>query len=659
MKKIISIYFPILCTLGMLGACTSADDWDGTQATAPTDAPYTVRFSLGGSAGQIAASRAARTTEAQTPAEKSIHSLYAVIFKDLDASSASSTGQQNCESNEDTFYALYRINLSGHNGTDDALKDFSFSLATEGHFNICFVANPDGAPSDEENEAQATGLAQKLHDLTSETSTVADFKATLTQEKLAAVAPQAYLMISPFYSVASSFDTPQTIEQVDMKRAMARFDLTNEADGYVITQVVFHNRAVSTPLITDNPSGTTTQDTEQTTYSMGDGLVGSSSKPTACTATIYSYEQYKGSGQTAGSPTEGQPYLEINYRIPTDEPDRIYTHNVYFTSAADGSAAQYLPVKRNTLYRINMQNDPNTKIRFQVTVADWNTAEQVIVSDDDLAQHVSNHLDPRFAKIGYYYLADGTVCPPVDLKENDLRDVIGIVFSTDPDRIGTAEKAALAERGVDTPHGLALAVKDAAANVAWYDLNNYVELPTEIIKQNVCDLPSDINGLQHVQTILSLDAKLEHYPAIKAAQDYNQTRPAPAKSSGWFLPSAGQWWDIIANLALPEIKQMKDYQFNDVTIDYGRGEDDGTYNIYVNKDNGYIDGQLNKALAPLGTYADSFVENIDYFSSTAVWQDESNRVYSIWSPYMMEASFTFDCTSSINENGKVRPIVAF
>ena len=58
-------------------------------------------------------------------------------------------------------------------------------------------------------------------------------------------------------------------------------------------------------------------------------------------------------------------------------------------------------------------------------------------------------------KVGDFYYADGTWSTALDANKT----CIGIVFQTDPSRIGDKEKQVLAAKGVATPHGLVMSLK--------------------------------------------------------------------------------------------------------------------------------------------------------------------------------------------------------
>lgn len=159
-------------------------------------------------------------------------------------------------------------------------------------------------------------------------------------------------------------------------------------------------------------------------------------------------------------------------------------------------------------------------------------------------------------KIGDYFYSDGTwsdgglrkryedgsmgIADPKPAPEEG-KTVVGIVFQTNPSRIGAKEKEKL---GAGNVHGLVMSVKNAATKHGWG--------PDEDEGLKKCktkaDSYNDISGYGNCERIRSNRGNFDNYPAFKAADDYNTTSPVPATTTGWYLPASGQWWDILQNL---------------------------------------------------------------------------------------------------------------
>ena len=164
-------------------------------------------------------------------------------------------------------------------------------------------------------------------------------------------------------------------------------------------------------------------------------------------------------------------------------------------------------------------------------------------------------------KIGDYFYSDGTwsdgglrkiyadgsmhidYYKPVPLRG---KTVVGIVFQTDKSRIGKKEKEKLG--GENKAHGLVMAVKNAnaAENVIWSNESRYLDLLNDCVSKS--DNYSDISGYGNCESIRSLEGNFDKYPALQAVDGYNTTCPVPTTTTGWYLPSSGQWWDILQNL---------------------------------------------------------------------------------------------------------------
>ena len=69
---------------------------------------------------------------------------------------------------------------------------------------------------------------------------------------------------------------------------------------------------------------------------------------------------------------------------------------------------------------------------------------------------------------------------------------------------------------------------------------------------------NDFSGLANCQVIWNGQGQygdVENYPAFNAAKHYNEANPAPDNTTGWFMPSAAQWLEMIQGLAGITIKE--------------------------------------------------------------------------------------------------------
>lgn len=213
-------------------------------------------------------------------------------------------------------------------------------------------------------------------------------------------------------------------------------------------------------------------------------------------------------------------------------------------------------------------------------------------------------------KIGDYFYSDGTwsdgglrkiytdgsmkiaspkPAPVLQTKSEIERRVIGIVFQTDPSRIGTAEKSKLGEGNV---HGLVMALKNTATDIQWSHEENNLEDVKDCWSKS--EIYSDISGLHNYTKILdhaNSIGGIEAYPAFEAVEKWNdmysinEYRP-PRNTTGWFIPSSGQWWDILQNLGGCPAMADKGQQTSSDSGDFrwlGQGDVPAALNAWMNK----------------------------------------------------------------------------
>lgn len=124
------------------------------------------------------------------------------------------------------------------------------------------------------------------------------------------------------------------------------------------------------------------------------------------------------------------------------------------------------------------------------------------------------------------------------------KKVIGIVFSTDTNRIGMEEKRLLAQKGVKAK-GLVMSVRLAneAKSCSWGIWRQEVPIGSVLTLR---DCYEDIDGLSHTMEMLSFSGGMSGFSAFHSLQTFDTV--VPVGTTGWYLPSIGQWWDILQNL---------------------------------------------------------------------------------------------------------------
>lgn len=134
-------------------------------------------------------------------------------------------------------------------------------------------------------------------------------------------------------------------------------------------------------------------------------------------------------------------------------------------------------------------------------------------------------------RIGDYYYDDGTLSH----KYQKSKECIGIVFSTD-----TLEKDKYS-------HGYVVALSDAKKD------SNLLHLWRNFMNKNSTSSLKEKNAnIEHIKNISRIDygglfnsqnIVDDEYIAINIAKNFHIELPA-GKTSGWYLPSSGQMWQI-------------------------------------------------------------------------------------------------------------------
>lgn len=234
------------------------------------------------------------------------------------------------------------------------------------------------------------------------------------------------------------------------------------------------------------------------------------------------------------------------------------------------------------------------------------------------------------AEIGDFYMSDGTlVGKGATLTPEQKAACIGIVFQTDPNRIGKAEKDA------GYTHGLVMAVKNAASHVTWGPLVTETEL-TNCRSWDACK--NDIRGLGNCRIIKALN-DWSNYPAFKAAEDYKTACSAPANTTGWYLPAAGQLYDMLVNLGkLPTTEP-----------------DNSEYSYYWSTQAQTVADNLNNCMNSV-TDKDNF-ELVQYFWSSSEYSYNIARYWALSSSNFVNCGF--HTKNDSYDFDKVRAVLAF
>ena len=623
----------------LLSSCTA----ERPKSEVKTDKGNIIRFSLSGAIGSGKAAAPKQSSlstrgsglpgtraETQTADEKKVTGLYAVVFKDAD--NAVATGAKGGESETDTFYKMFDV-LSINNQTElHANTDYYFKVEDNGHYFICFVANP------------GDDMKTKLKALTT-SSTVKEFKEILVDRQSPETKP-GMLMTSEFIGAVSSMGEETNLGTVPLKRAMARIDIVNQADGITITKVVFKNRSKQTVLISDNADAFKNDYLEATKEYNDVNLVGNSKTPTEYKEQIYSYEQY---GKDADAPS-----LEITYTMD----GQSYLHVVKFVTA---KTKEPITLKRNNLYKVVLSN-PSATIKFSLATAPWEEDETFQVTRNELSNKLAGMITPggdivppaakkhdyTTTAAGDFMLKDGTTVKPDALKPEQQNDVIGIVaymYKTESNaRLRNGVKEALKEKGVAAPHGLVMALKNAADGnkVQWRTENTAVETSFPSSFKDMYD--KGVDGYTLTKRIKDkFGSDMSKFPAFKAALEY--TAPTFNESTGWYLPSESEWLDMLADNGL---KVFQDGLFAEAKAK----DDSGNFSFGMIAQE--VADNLKAKFEKVGaSNFDAFALDKEYWSSS-----EKSSIYAYYWYFTDIGFFNF----GYNERTRtcyVRPILAF
>lgn len=251
---------------------------------------------------------------------------------------------------------------------------------------------------------------------------------------------------------------------------------------------------------------------------------------------------------------DGQTF-SLSFRLLGIVPNESQTLAVDITYA-DGETQRIESGLSDAMKRFNDEAKPMKltgslhlplELGSSAAIGAWNGGNSETVFSDKVKCYKADDL-----KIGDYFYSDGTwsdgglrkiysdgrreiADPKPGPDRSGGKVVIGIVFQTDPYRIGLAEKEALGGEA----HGLVMALRNTSvtSSVQWAANFNYLdEGLTKILTQK--QLYEDISGYANNKHILSNRGSFDNYPAFKASKEY--PAPAPATTTGWFLPSSGQ-----------------------------------------------------------------------------------------------------------------------
>lgn len=167
---------------------------------------------------------------------------------------------------------------------------------------------------------------------------------------------------------------------------------------------------------------------------------------------------------------------------------------------------------------------------------------------------------------GDFFLADGSILSKdADAETVRNADVIGIVFCVDLRKIPEYDAGYLSDNGVIMARGFVMALKEASeTSQMWYKdpytgayLRDETEIGIPVFLEEGDSYGTyglanaDMGGFEYTCRIRENRTDWYedgYYPAIRTAYDYNISVPVPDNATPWYLPSNGQFFEIIRNL---------------------------------------------------------------------------------------------------------------
>lgn len=239
--------------------------------------------------------------------------------------------------------------------------------------------------------------------------------------------------------------------------------------------------------------------------------------------------------------------------------------------------------------------------------------------------------DAELPKVGYILYADGSWTRRLDKN----RTPVGIIFSTT-----TSE----ADQARGWTKGYALALRNAASEIKWAVAPAANQAGDHYTSADSLGFQTDKDGYTHTQTLIAQGSG--KYPAADAAVSYAAT--VPAGTSGWYLPSSGQWFDICVNLGgMPQ-------QMPRVGNTEGYWNDPQCVSSCLSRINEYL------SLSGAANYEPITVASGDYLWFWASSESSSEQAYAVFfdqdqlvveiAPYFKHYGFS---------SNRVRPVIAF
>ena len=321
--------------------------------------------------------------------------------------------------------------------------------------------------------------------------------------------------------------------------------------------------------------------------------------------------------------------------------------------AAGGKLEFYVLISISQFDRMLPYLQPGTlpKINNLTVTAENADASKVYVAAlENTAQIINgkmyriNKTAARSCRIGDYLFSDGS-WGPISAKPSGA-SVIGVIFQNNPFRI--SKSTIIAQNGsTQCTHGLAIALHNTP-NSGKIDVNSLSwktsgtdAYGSSYYVSDQAGLYNDVYGYNYTfgtsAPTANVPANSSTYPAFSDCIIYGNTVTPPSSCSKWFLPSAGQWIDILNNLGKGIFS---------ASISKGDSQD---INVLEN---------LNNAIYAAG--GDKLTSEVSYWTST---EKNATDSYSVSTRYSTSSSVYTHLMNSTKTAGGLyaygRAIIAF
>jgi uncharacterized protein (TIGR02145 family) len=279
------------------------------------------------------------------------------------------------------------------------------------------------------------------------------------------------------------------------------------------------------------------------------------------------------------------------------------------------------------LQSINAQFQQNDRLNQEETSGTQQVAGNTTINGPEIANSYENYDFLNDLSVGNFLFSDGTYG---SIPNNPGKTPIAIIFSTNTTSYDKTQTYT---------HGYAMALKDMTSTYTWGEkldnssLNNYNGEKSYLDRM-------DMEGYKN-----RLYENTTDYPASYAAKN-SYGVAAPTGTSGWFLPAAGQWFEIISNLG--------SLATTGISFD---GWDGTTENMISAR----VAHSINNRMSVLASSSyDPFEvvtptgESIYYWSSTEYDNDDA-----LAACFGNDGSMLFATNKAKNVACRVRPIIAF